>query len=97
MGRDLTDAEIRDLADRKWCPFCHSMEFHEGPAGGMAQNMYCARCSAGYNLTPFRGFGWELIKEPDETLPKTWEAVWGRRSRQPVAKRRLLDRLRRRS
>lgn len=64
--RDLNAHEIEELYDRGRCPFCLSTDFYEGPSGGMSTNWYCANepCGAGFNLTPIRGFGCQLIRGP---------------------------------
>ena len=32
------------------CPHCGSKDFYEGPSGGLSQNIFCAKCEAGYNI-----------------------------------------------
>ena len=68
--RSLTEDEIAALYDRAACPFCGGIDFYEGPSGGMATNWYCANelCAAGFNLTPIRGFGCQLIREPRQQV-----------------------------
>ena len=42
------------------CPICGNDKFHEGPRGGMAQNVKCSKCESILNITPF---GIEIIEE----------------------------------
>lgn len=49
--RDLSLDEQRILA-RAECPFCGRRELYEGPHGGLAVNVYCGGCGAGFNLGP---------------------------------------------
>lgn len=60
--RELTDAEKGDL--RYGCIFCGSRLFHLGPQGGLAFNIYCVECLAGFNVTHAK-LPWQLISAPD--------------------------------
>lgn len=64
--RALTSRELDSLHTGGRCPFCGGEEFYEGPSGGIAMNWFCGNelCGAGFNITPVRELGGQLIKEP---------------------------------
>lgn len=37
------------------CPDCGNDAFHDGPRGGLAQNIACVRCGSEFNVTIFDG------------------------------------------
>lgn len=65
--RELTKKEIKSLFKKGRCPFCKSRELVSGPTGGMAENIYCADCKAGFNVVPgFPELHGQLIQEPQK-------------------------------
>lgn len=35
------------------CPHCHGDRWYDGPSGGAAKNIRCAKCRCRFNLGPF--------------------------------------------
>lgn len=46
-------ASMYDKLARKGCLDCGSMEFQEGPSGGLCTNFKCADCGSEYNVNMF--------------------------------------------
>lgn len=48
----ITDRkDLRDFFEKyRCCPDCASESFHEGPCGGLSQNIKCADCGHWFNL-----------------------------------------------
>lgn len=55
------------------CPHCDSAAFKTGPRGGLAVNLYCLRCGAGYNIFLLPD-GYYLDKEISPPQPQWKEA-----------------------
>lgn len=43
------------------CPNCDNKEFYEGPSGGMATNVKCAKCGLKWNVVIGTLFPWQYI------------------------------------
>lgn len=79
---------MRDLSDTEWdilrdghCPYCGHTGFREGPHGGLAVNIFCKGCGAGFNVCPGVPFRPQLIEEPSEGMP---EHLWAKPVLPPV-------------
>ena len=65
--RELTKEELDSVLGEYFvCPFCKCEEWIEGGVGGMAQNVFCGNeeCQAGFNVTPIKEMGGQLIRKP---------------------------------
>jgi hypothetical protein len=53
------------LIEAGGCCDCHAKPkmFVEGPSGGMCQNVFCAQCGQGYNLTPLAHYAERIHKD----------------------------------
>ena len=48
---EMDDNKVKELFLKyECCPDCGSEKFHEGPCGGLAQNVECGGCGHWYNL-----------------------------------------------
>ena len=55
---------LADILDRQHkCPFCLHEELFQGPSGGLADNLYCQNCGAGF-WTTGGVFPPKVIREP---------------------------------
>ena len=43
---------VKVIVDKLICPECGNEEFLEGPHGGLAVNVKCAKCGYRLNVTP---------------------------------------------
>jgi hypothetical protein len=64
--RQLTEWEKKELHEH--CLFCKGVTIRMGPVGGMAINIYCVNCHAGYNVS-HEMLPWQLIRNPAGGYP----------------------------
>lgn len=70
--RDMTENEIKDFFELKRCPACRQTDkgWYEGGSGGISQNLKCANCGLGLNISyAFTDWG-QIIYGPDKDFPK---------------------------
>lgn len=61
---------FRDIMERG-CLECGTRDdYVEGPSGGLSTNIFCARCGAGYNITPLVGIAERIGSNPRYIDPK---------------------------
>lgn len=50
--KDYRNELEEEMLGKGRCPDCKSKEFWEGPRGGMAMNITCAKCGSRFNIVP---------------------------------------------
>jgi len=63
---------LGEIADQLACPECGGKDFLEGPHGGMAVNVKCAKCGYKLNVVPLpNGKIWIVDKIGKSALERT--------------------------
>jgi hypothetical protein len=62
---ETPEGEMWEHLMNRGCLDCGTKDdCREGPSGGMSTNIFCARCGAGYNITPMIGIAERIGNNP---------------------------------
>jgi|SRR6476620_3309931 len=68
--RDMTENEKIDVFQLERCPACRKRGWYEGGSAGISQNLYCANCGLGINISlAFSNWG-QIIEYPRADFPR---------------------------